>query len=156
MSNYRGREPGSHVFEWIDAEGTPRYVGHGSLDPTTGEPPWARLWASRERQRGALGEWLRSLSEPPERSHAVPSVLLTASTAAGVARLRRGQLRRRGLRVLSDRVYSGSGRLRPACGCRSIRQLARVLGVSRRLASRYAGYSDYDDQERRRAARRAS
>lgn len=120
------------------------YVGHGTT-PADGTPPWERMWLDRERVRGELGQWLRSLSAPPALDWGTaPASPLDASAAASLAQLVRKLLRRDGVRLLKDQNYTGSGPMRAALGCRSLRELARTRGISRRAASRLAGYTDYD------------
>jgi hypothetical protein len=113
MPNFRGREPGSHVWEWTDDQGHTVYVGHGPIGHADGSMPWERLWNHRERVQGTLGKWLASLSGKPWCSWVyLPSVPLDRSTAAGVAALRRKALRRLGVQLLATRNYGGSGPMR--------------------------------------------
>jgi hypothetical protein len=140
VSNYAGCTPASHCWCWVDERGTPKYIGHGTTS-VDGEPPWQRLWLQRERVGGPLGEWLRSLSAQPALDwRTVPASPLTASAAAQLCQLLR---RRGGVQLLTARDYTGSGRMVPALGYRSLRELARQLGVSRRRAATLAGW-DHD------------
>jgi hypothetical protein len=99
---------------------------------------------------GAVLAWFAECNPRPDLSLA-PAVFLPRPGAIALAKLLRRIRRRDGLTVLHDRTYGGSRPMRPACDCRSIRSLAAKLGISRRQASKYAGYSDYDGRSDRSA-----
>ena len=138
--NPNGNTPASHVWCWPDAP----YVGWGTT-AADGIMPWTRVWLARERVQGELGVWLRSLPQAPALDWGTaPASAMPASAAAALAQLIRRLLAADGVRLLRDRDYHGSAPPRPAGGCRSIRELAKTLGISRRQASRLAGFTDYD------------
>ncbi|BBO34208.1 hypothetical protein PLANPX_3820 [Lacipirellula parvula] len=133
MSNCEGNQPSHRVWEfkgdgrtWIAWA-----VGHDPPEPTPGS---------------AASRAFDSLTPCNELA---PSSMLDKAAAIALARLIKGIRRGQGLEVLAGRAFGGSGPIRPAGGCRSLRALARMLGCSRRQASKYAGFDDYDGRSGR-------
>lgn len=134
MSNICGNQPSHTVWEWKWPDGS-RYIGWG-----VGWEPWLDF---RPAAGTELVDKLASCDMNLDWS-LCPRAHLTAPAAAALAALLRSIRRREGFEVLAGRVYRGSRPAVPACGCRSLRALARQLGCSRRQASKYAGFEDYD------------
>ncbi|HWB08632.1 MAG TPA: hypothetical protein VG826_05385 [Pirellulales bacterium] len=89
---HKDREPPEgrpqwRVFELIDDEGLPRYVGAGD---------WRRLWANRDKSGSRLAAWFRELAaagrEPVESNRWVLSMLVDGRTARAIARGRVRQI----------------------------------------------------------------
>lgn len=126
MGNFNGCHGSSRVWEFRSETATwiVWSVGH---DPPT------------PRAGSAAAAW-RTLTPCTDLA---PSVMLDKSTAANVAKLLRTIRRREGLTILHDREFGRRGPAKPIGGCRSIRELSRLLGVSfRRARSIYAASSD--------------
>ena len=134
MAHYNGRNCASYYWEWIDDTGV-RYVGSGSSD-ATGTMPWDALWQQRGTIKGTLGEWLRSLSEPPRR--AGPTFAMPGLLAKGLATRRRRELRAAGVRLLHHREFRRGPR-QPVAGFPSIRAAVKGLGITRRELVRLCG-----------------
>jgi hypothetical protein len=143
MSNYNGREPSSHVYEWCDSTGT-RFVGWGTIG-MDGSYPWQRKWAGRADDLSPLGAWLQSLSAMPSLSWQwLPSVALPRSCAAQLVAIRRRQLRAAGVRLLAGRCYAAPpGKPEPlvlgGVSYPSIRAASRITGIPRTSLLRKVG-----------------
>ncbi|HMP05215.1 MAG TPA: hypothetical protein PJ982_02605 [Lacipirellulaceae bacterium] len=139
MSSYAGREPSSYVFELLDSEGTPRYVGWGAMDGKTGAPPWLKLWRLRRGDGTPIGDWLALLAEPPS-VRLVFATAIPGRLARWLATLRRQQLP--GLLTRTGRSIVWGGRR-----FASVRAASRELGIPRTTLRRLLAQSAENNRE---------
>jgi hypothetical protein len=117
MANPNGASPYSRVFEFRNESSTwiVWSVGHDPPTPRAGSA--AAAWST-----------LKPCTD------LAPVTMFTKATAANVAKLLRTVRQREGLVILRDRDFVRPGPPKPVGGCRSIRSLAKTLGVSYRRA----------------------
>lgn len=89
------------VWEWLDAEGFPMYVGWGKMQ--RGVHPAEALW--NHRKKGSeLGDQFAMFESEPQRSAAIPEVGLTKAEARTYCSARKLELQKKGVRLLSSRL----------------------------------------------------
>jgi len=88
------------AWEWLDADGSPMYVGWGKLQ--RGVHPAEVLW--KHRKKGSeLGDRLATLKLEPQRSAVVPQVGITKEEARTYCSARKLELQKKGVQLLSSR-----------------------------------------------------
>ena len=139
------------VWEWIDDQGRPVYVGMGS--GPNADRVFMRAMLKAGRVNNPLSEWLLSVDGLPERSTAIPSMLLHKVDAMNTLQARRENLRRKGVRLLSRRPHgtkAGGGSPKLVEGpdgtlYTSVREAARKTGVTPATISRKCNDPISDD-----------
>lgn len=126
------------VWEWLDKDGTPMYVGRGRI--LDGVHPAQALWNQRTKAEldSHLMRWLRTFEEEPQRSDAVPELTIYQQEADGWFYARRAQLKERGVDLLSTRPFGttvGGGTSRAVVSPEgdvytSVREAVRDTGLS--------------------------
>jgi hypothetical protein len=93
-----------YVWEWLNAEGRPVYLGRGRRT-ANGDHPADILWDRRRTQNNELGKWLQSLSEPPRRNIQIVGSHMYKSEADAIYDGRKLQLDKLNISLLQTRDF---------------------------------------------------
>lgn len=123
------------AWEWLDAEGTPMYVGWGRT--VRGVHPAQQLWGRRGKGRSELNTRLATFQNEPQRSAAVPELALSKEDARNYCSARKLELRKKSVKLLSGRPYSsrhgGGSALRVVDGDGNVHDSVRDAAVAHGL-----------------------
>lgn len=126
------------VWEWLDVNGDPVYVGYGKMPMGHKTHPAKKLYQLRNQSESDLNTFLRSLGHEPDRGNGVPTTKMYHSEAKAVVYARRQALKKQGFILLSTRPYgtiSGGGLPRAVRSpdgeeYSSVREAAAAIGVN--------------------------
>lgn len=131
------------VWEWLDKQGEPFYVGYGKhIDG--GPHPSEAVWAVRHEIKSDLHVYLSALKDPPQLSTKYKALMFRPA-ARKECFARRSRLRREGYTLLSPRPYGttvGGGVSRIVQSPKgkkymSVREAARAHGWNQCTITRY-------------------
>lgn len=141
------------VWEWLDEDGLPVYVGIGRV--IHGEHPAAILWdkvawSQRGKVDSPLNRWLLTHKKEPKRGKELPTPFMYQADAQTLAHNRREFLKARGFTLLLARPYGthkGGGAARAVispCGdvYVSVRAAARELNLNHCAVVRWCNDSE--------------
>lgn len=145
------------VWEWLDDDGLPCYVGVGKQ---TGKHPADILFSKRHESDSTLTRWLRTLKKRPKRSPDVPAFAMHKADAKGVAFARKKELQEMGFVLLTTRPFdtiAGGGVARGVLApdgeiYESVREAAKAHGVNqctitRRCTKQTGGWSYIETED---------
>lgn len=135
--------PHYFVWEWLDQQGQPRYVG--CAPSRNGEHPADILWDNRANLNSELGRWLQMLPKQPLRNVELPSIGMYYKQAAAISTAERARLRTINVDLLSARPFgtkAGGGRAKAVIDelgdvHESVRAAAADRGIDAATVTRY-------------------
>ena len=104
------------VWEWLDKQGDPVYVGYGKMPIGSRKHPALKMFEMRNSEDSDLNVFLRGFKKEPKRSKKLTTSKLHRHGARAIVFQRRSELAKEGYELLSTRPWgtvTGGGKPRP-------------------------------------------